>query len=77
MIMIITTPTKIQKNLSILSDTKNVYTIVKNWEPKTFLVPYFEWIEDYIEDLEMYANREKLVKQFKESSESWLSDLTI
>jgi len=75
--MILTTPTKIQKNLSILSDTKNIYTIIKNWEPKSILVPYFEWIEDYIEDIEMYANRDKLVKELKESSESWLSDLII
>lgn len=75
--MIITSPTKIQKNLWILSDNKNVYTIVKNWEPKSIIIPYFDWIEDYIEDIEMYANREKLVKEYKESVDSWLSDLII
>ena len=75
--MIITSPTKIQKNLSILSDSKNVYTIMKNGEPKSILIPYFEWIEDYIEDIEMYANRDKLVKRYKDSADSGLSDFVI
>ena len=75
--MIITSPTKIQKNLSILSDSNNVYTIVKNGEPKSIIVPYFDWIEDYIEDIEMFANRDKLIKKYKDSIDSWLSDFVI
>jgi hypothetical protein len=45
------------------------------------LVPYFEgcdrYIEDYMEDFEMYSNREKLVEELKKSAESGDSDLVI
>lgn len=75
--MKIITPSKVQKNISILSDTTNIYTVVKKWEPKTIIIPYFEWIEDYIEDLEMYINREKITKKMEVSLESGLSDLVI
>lgn len=75
--MKIISPTKIQKNIWLVSDTNNVYTVVKKWEPKTVILPYFEGIEDYVEDIEMYANKEKLEKKYKESLDSWLSDLVI
>ncbi len=75
--MKIMTPTNIQKNISVLSDGNNIYTVVKNWEPKSLIIPYFDGIEDFIEDIEMYANREKLVKSYKESLASGLSDLVI
>jgi len=75
--MKILTPTKIQKNISLLSDRENTYIVVKKGEPKTVIVPYFEGIEDYLEDIEMYANKEKLEKKFKTSLESGLSDLAI
>ena len=79
--MKIVSTSKVQKNISILSDRKNIYTFIKNWEPKTMLIPYYEWlqeiIEDYIEDMEMQANREKLIKKAKKSVESGLSDLVI
>jgi len=75
--MKILTPTKIQKNISLLSDRENTYIVVKKGEPKTVIVPYFEGIEDYLEDIEMYANKEKLEKKFKTSLESGLSDLVI
>lgn len=75
--MKIISPSKVQKNISILSDRENIYTVVKKWEPQTVIIPYFEWIEDYVEDLEMYANRYNLVKKFKNSVDSWLSDLVI
>ena len=45
------------------------------------LVPYYgglqEIIEDYLEDMEMHANREKLIKEWRESLASGLSNLTI
>jgi hypothetical protein len=75
--MKITTPTKIQKNISILSDSDNIYTVVKNWEPKSLIIPYFEGVEDYIEDIEMFANRDKLIKKYQESVDSWLSKFVI
>ena len=79
--MKIVSTSKVQKNIWILSDNKNIYTVIKNWEPKTMLVPYFEWlqevVEDYIEDMEMEANKETLMKKYKESKESGLSDLVI
>ena len=75
--MKITTPTKVQKNISILSDTDNIYTVVKNGNPKTVIFPYFEWIEDFMEDLEIEMNRKKLKKEMQKSFESGLSDLVI
>jgi len=75
--MKIITTSKIQKNISILSDNNGIYTVVKNWEPKSLIVPYFEGIEDYIEDIEMYANKDKLTKKYNESIKSGISDFVI
>ena len=79
--MKIVSTSKVQKNISILSDRENIYTFINNGEPKTMLIPYYEWlqeiIEDYIEDLEMLANKDNLIKRYEESKKSGLSDLII
>ena len=79
--MKIVSTSKVQKTISLLSDRENIYTVVKNWEPKTMIIPYYEWlaekIEEIIEDLEMETNKEKLIKKWNNSLNSGLSDLII
>ena len=79
--MKIVSTSKVQKNISILSDRENIYTFINNGEPKTMLIPYYEGlqdiIEDYIEDLEMLSNKNNLIKRYEESKKSGLSDLII
>jgi len=79
--MKIISTSKVQKNIKILSDRENIYTFINNGEAKTMLVPYHEGlqevIENYLEDIEMYANRDTLIKEFKESKESGISSLII
>jgi len=79
--MKIVSTSKVQKNISILSDRNNIYTFINNWEPKTMLIPYYEGlqevIENYIEDLEMVSNRENIIEKGNKSLNSGLSDLVI
>lgn len=79
--MRIVSTSKIQKNISILSDNKNIYTIINNGEAKTMLIPYYEWlqkvIENYLEDIEIQSNRDALQKKYIESKKSGLSTLVI
>lgn len=71
------TPTKIKNNISIVSDNSTVYTVLEGWEPKTLIIPYIDWIEDYIEDLEMFVSKDKLQKKYEKSIESGLSSLVV
>jgi len=45
------------------------------------IIPYFEGlqevVEDYLENMEIYLNKEKLVKKYQNSKNSGLSDLII
>jgi len=79
--MKIVSTSKVQKNISILSDRENIYAVVKNWDPKTLIVPYYDWlaekIEEILEDFEMEQNREILIKKWEKSLNSGLSDLVI
>ena len=79
--MKIISTSKVQKNISILSDNTNIYTVINKWEPKTMIIPYFEGlqevVENYLEDMEIYTNKEKLVKRYEDSKNSGLSDLVI
>ncbi len=79
--MKIISTSKVQKDIKILSDRENIYTFINNGEAKTMLVPYHEGlqevIENYLEDIEVYKNREKLIKEWEKSIESGLSDLII
>ena len=79
--MKIISTSKVQKDIKILSDRENIYTFINNGEAKTMLIPYHEWlqalVENYLEDIEMYENREKLIKYGEESIKSGLSNLTI
>jgi len=79
--MKIISTSKVQKDIKILSDRENIYTFINNGEAKTMLVPYYEWlqekVEEWIENMEMYSNRDKLIQKWKESLESGLSNLTI
>ena len=72
---------RIQQNIKILLDKQNFYTLVDNWQPKTMLIPYNEElkeiIEDYFENLEMQMNKKNVIKKWKESLESWLSNFVI
>lgn len=79
--MRIISTSKVQKNIAILSDNTNIYTVINKWEPKTMIIPYFEGlqevVEDYLENMEIYLNKEKLVKKYQNSKNSGLSDLII
>jgi len=79
--MKIISTSKVQKNIAILSDNTNIYTVINKWEPKTMIIPYFEGlqevVEDYLENMEIYLNKEKLVKKYQNSKNSGLSDLII
>ncbi len=79
--MKIISTSKVQKNIWILSDTKNIYTFINNGEPKTMLIPYSEglqeYIEEYVENIEMLKTRQNLIAEWRASLESGISELTI
>lgn len=79
----IITTTKLQQKIGEITAniSKKSYIVTNRGEGKLIILPYFdgcdEVVEDYMEDFEMYANREKLIKEFKESVDSGDSDLII
>ena len=57
------------------------YIVTNRGKGKILMLPYFDgcdkWIDEYMEDFEMYCNKEKLQKDGIESMKSGDSDLTI
>jgi len=82
MVKIITTA-ELQKNIGKVSaDVKNSpYIVTKNGKGSMFILPYFDdctqQIEDLIENMEMYANKEIFEQSIKESIDSGLSGYVI
>lgn len=82
MISIITT-SEMQKKIGEI--TRNIdkisYIVTNNGKGKVVLLPYFDgcnrFIEEYMEDYEMYQNREKLQKKYQKAFDSGPSDLVI
>lgn len=79
----IITTTQLQQKIGEITANidKKSYVVTNRGQGKIVLLPYFdgcdEFIEDYMEDFEMYANRDKLIKKFEESYNSGPSDLII
>ena len=81
--MKIITTTKLQQKIGEISADigENPYIITNRGDAKIVLLPYFDgcntFIEDYMEDYEIYMNKDELEKKWKKSSESGESDLVI
>lgn len=79
----IITTTQMQQKIGQISDTvdKVAYIVTNRGEAKMVILPYYdgcdEVIEDYMEDYEIWKNREKLQKEIEESLASGRSDLII
>jgi len=82
MIKIITT-SEMQKNIGQISKSidKNSYIVTNNGKGKMVVLPYFDGcntlIEDYIEDFEIYSNKDRLEDLYNKSIKSGNSDLII
>ena len=59
----------------VLNNNKNIGVIV-GWELAQALLDSW-FLDELKENLDMYSNKKKLVKEFEESSKSGLSDLVI
>lgn len=79
----IITTTQLQQEIGKISANigKNAYIVTNKGKGRIVLLPYFDgcdsYLEDYMEDYEMYSNKAELERQFKESLESGPSDLVI
>lgn len=82
MIKIITT-TQVQQKIGEVSEAieDTAYIATRRGQGRIVMLPYFdgcdENIMDYLEDFEMFKNRDRLKNRYKESLESGESDLTI
>jgi hypothetical protein len=82
MIKIITTKQMQQKIGQISAEIDETAFIITNrGMGKLVILPYFdgcnEMIEEYMEDCEMYRNKDALKKELQESLDSGLSDIVI
>lgn len=79
--MYIITKTDLQKKIGMLSDIAVPYTVVNRGKPEAIILPFFEGgkelIEDYLEDYEMWLNRDKLNEELDVSLASGDSNLII
>ena len=79
----IITTTQVQQKIGEITANigKKSYIVTNRGMGKIVMLPYFDgcdsWIEDYMEDYEMYNNRENLQKEAQQSLDSGLSDLVI
>ncbi len=79
----IITTTQMQQKIGQIADSIETtpYIVTNRGMGKIILLPYYdgcdEIIEDYMEDYEIWKNREKLQKEMKESLASGRSDLVI
>ena len=82
MIKIVTTKQVQQKIGQISAEIDETAFIVTNrGKGRLVILPYFdgcdEMIDEYMEDCEMYRNKDALKKEWQESLDSGLSDLVI
>ena len=60
---------------------KNAYIVTNKGKGRMVPLPYFDgcdrYLEDYMEDYEMYSNKDKLQKRLQKSLDSGPSDLII
>ena len=82
MLKIITVKELQQKIGQVTSGIKdNGYIVTNRGKAKIVMLPYFDgcerMIEDFIEDCEMYMNKENLEKRYEASEASGPSDLVI
>ena len=79
----IITTSELQRQIGSLLKwaSKACVIVTSRGKPKMIMLPYFEEndeaIADYMEDFEMYANKEALQKEWQESYDSGPSDLVI
>lgn len=79
----IITTTQLQQKIGEITANidKKSYIVTNRGQGKIILLPYFdgcdELVEDYMEDFEMYANKDKLIREFEKSYNSGPSDLII
>ncbi len=82
MLRIITT-SELQRSVGKLQEwvTRMTVIVTSRGKPRAVVLPYFEEnqaaIDEYLEDYEMYRNREALEEEFRRSVESGPSDLVI
>lgn len=74
---------ELQSNIGRISDglEKNAYIVTKRGHGKMLILPYFdgcdEFIDEYLEDYEMFRERENLEEELEESYNSGRSNLII
>lgn len=79
----IITTTQVQQKIGHISDTisQQSYIVTNRGAGKIVMLPYFEGCDDllsnYMEDFEMWKNREKLLEKYKKSSASGASKYKI
>ncbi len=79
----IITTTEVQQKIGQITASidEQAYIVTNRGHAKVVMLPYFpgsnSFIEDYLEDFEMWMNREKLQKELQESLDSGDSDLVI
>jgi len=79
----IITTTEVQQKIGFITSSigSKMFIVTNRGKAKMVMLPYFsgcdELMEDYMEDFEMYMNREKVQKEMEESKASGISDLVI
>lgn len=79
----IITTSQLQKNIGEVTSKigEKSYIVTNRGEGKMIILPYYDGcdkiIDEYMEDFEMYCNREKLIEKAKKSLESGESDFVI
>lgn len=79
----IITTTQLQQKIGEIAANiaKKSYIVTNRGEGRMIVLPYFDgcdkFIEDYMEDFEMKANKDKLIQEFKDSIKSGDSELVI
>jgi len=79
----IITTSQMQKKIGEISSKigEKSYIVTNRGEGKMIILPYYDGcdkiMDEYMEDFEMYINKEKLQKELRESKKSGRSDLVI
>lgn len=79
----IITTSQLQKRIGEISSKigEKSYIVTNRGEGKMIILPYYDGCDqimnEYMEDFEMYMNKEKLQKEAEKSMESGRSDLVI
>lgn len=79
----IITTTEVQQKIGQIIDQINTmsFIVTNRGHAKIVMLPYFpgcdEIIDQYLEDFEIYLNRDKLKKEMEESAASGISDFKL